>query len=386
MMNNAVGIIEAILIGLIAIYSVRMVSTYLVCQSFFSSHDCSDRILGDAPGISVIKSIWGLDAGSPDNYRSFCEQEYPGQYEIIFCAENRDDPSIPMIRQVISEYPEKDIRLVFSDPNDERYFGKIKNMNTGLHASKYEAIVFSDSDVSVSKQFLWKMAGCLKDPNAGLVYCPPFSVGAMDWKAAMLNMAVNENTMNIILLHMLGLGAEAVGTTMALRSKVIQEIGGLEQFGRQVTDDLPLARAVHKSGYNIHLLKEPAMVYHHHDTFGGWWKHMVRWLVMIRRYMPVAPYAGIIDMPLLLCLLFLCVSSNAHSGILLFCVLIFRLGYSALIHAKFVHDKKFMRFIWVVPVMDLLKLPLLIHSFLTNRIEWRGRKIYVTRNGNIRNT
>ena len=384
-MNSAGFIIETILAGLIALYLVRITITYLVCQSFFSGHDDPDPTMRYEPRVSVIKPIWGLDENALDNFRSFCEQDYPNRYEIIFCAENRNDPSIPVIQKVIGEYPEKEILLAFSDPDDKRWFGKVKNMIAGLRESKYEVLLFSDSDVSVPKTFIRQMTGSLKDPETGLAYCPPFSSGARDWKAAMLNMAVNENTMNIILLHRLGTSADAVGTTMAVRREVIEEVGGLEPIGRQVTDDLPLARAIRRKGYKIHLLHEPARVYHPHDTFIGWWKHMVRWMVMIRRYMPAAAYTGISDMPLLLSLLYWGIAKNMPAGVILTGgVLLVRLGYSALIHMKFVHDKEFCRHIWAIPLLELLKLPLLIRSYLTNRIEWRGRKMYVNRNGTVR--
>ena len=345
-MNQPALIMEIILAGLIALYVVRITITFVVCQSFFSSRDGSDASMDHTIRVSVIKPIWGLDENALDNFRSFCEQDYPGPYEIIFCAENRNDPCIPVIRKVIRAYPGKDIRLTFSDPEDKRWFGKVKNMIAGLDESKYEVIVFSDSDVSVSNTFIRQVAGSLMDRETGLVYCPPVSSGARDWKAAMLNMAVNENTMNVILLHRLGTSAEAVGTTMALRREVIEKVGGLEPIGRQVTDDLPLARAVHKQGYKIRLLNEPVRVFHPHDTFTGWWKHMVRWMVMIRRYMPLTAWAGILDMPLLLSLVFWGIARNVPAGIVLTgTVLLVRLCYTVLVHRIFLQENLLLLFL-----------------------------------------
>lgn len=377
-------IFEVILLGLIGIYFIRMIITYYMGRFFLTRRNCPEPFFNHAPGISVIKPVWGLDAGTPDNFRSFCDQDYSQDYEIIFCAENPNDPSIPFIKKIMHEYPEKDIRLVFSDPNDRSHFGKIKNMISGLRESKHELLIFSDSDVRVSKTYFRRIVGYLKDRSIGLVYSPPFLTGAENWKAAMLNMAANENTLNIILLHMIGMRAVAVGTTMAIPRKVVEDIGGIEQFGRQVTDDLPLARAVHKKGYSIQLLKEPVWVLHPEDTFAQWWKHMVRWLVMIRRYIPLAVYAGFLDMPLFISLLYFIISQNITAGVVLAgSVLIFRFVFITLIHIRLVNDKGIMRFIWAIPVMDLLKLPLLIHSIMTNKIEWRTRKIYVNPDGSV---
>ncbi|MBN2480357.1 MAG: glycosyltransferase [Bacteroidales bacterium] len=385
MANSSITVLEGVLIGLIGLYFVRIIITYVISQYYFAQNLCPDSSGYYTPKISVIKSIWGLDDYALDNFRSFCEQDYPNDYEIVFCVENRTDPAIPLISKVISEYPERDIRLIFSDPEDRRRFGKIKNMIAGLMESKYEVIMFSDSDVHAPKTFIRKSVRCFNNPKTGLAFNPPLAEGAEDWTAAMLNMAVNENTINLALLYFFIKGFGAVGTTMTIRKKVIDEIGGLDQFGRQVTDDIPLARAIYKKGYGIHLLKEPARIYHPHDNFGEWWQHMVRWMVMIRRYKPCIVYlAFLTDLPFLLSILYLSISENTLFGLCLVCgVLFFRLGFSSLINLTFVRDKKFLKFIWAVPVMDLLKLPLFIHACFTNNIVWRGRKMRVNRDGSV---
>ncbi|MBN1158494.1 MAG: glycosyltransferase [Bacteroidales bacterium] len=385
MASSPVTVFEAILISLIGLYFVRITLTYVICRFYYVRDLCPDSSGDYTPEVSVIMSIRGLDENAPDNYLSFCEQEYSHMYETVFCVEDRTDPSIPLIRSVISKCPELDNRLVFSDSGNRTNFGKIKNMIAGLRESKYDVIVFSDSDVYAPKTFLRSSVRCLNNPKIGLVFHPPISRGAEDWKAAMLNMAVNENTMNITVLQFFGMGHGAVGTTMAMRKTVIDEIGGLDQFGRQIADDLSIARAIHKKGYKIHMDTEPARITHRHDSFRVWWEHIVRWLVIIRHYLPILIFAGFVfDMPLLLCIFFLIISEHIFTGVILILgVLFFRMGYLALINMKFVRDKSFRRFFWTIPVMDILRLPISIHACLTRKIIWRGRKIHVNRDGTV---
>src|SRR3712207_7069257 len=46
-----------------------------------------------SPPVSVIKPVKGVDQSASGNFRGFCEQDYPSDYEIVFCVEGRDDPA-----------------------------------------------------------------------------------------------------------------------------------------------------------------------------------------------------------------------------------------------------------------------------------------------------
>ena len=83
------------------------------------------------------------------------------------------------------------------------------------------------------------------------------------------------------------------------RKSSIEAIGGLDQFRRQIVDDLPLGLAMARHGYRIHLLKSPAPVVHRYNTFVGCWSHIHRWLVIIRHYYPVrARVMSVLDLGL----------------------------------------------------------------------------------------
>ena len=46
-----------------------------------------------APGVSILKSLKGLDPGMMDAFRSHCTQEYAGEYELLFGISSPDDPA-----------------------------------------------------------------------------------------------------------------------------------------------------------------------------------------------------------------------------------------------------------------------------------------------------
>jgi ceramide glucosyltransferase len=162
---------------------------------------------------------------------------------------------------------------------------------------------------------------------------------------------------------------------------VIEEIGGLEQFGLQVVDDLPLGRAIRNKGYRIHLLKQPARVVNRRYGFKRWWSHLHRWLVIIRHYWPNNFWiTSLVDLALWWVILRLALSLLRGDDIgldiyLLAAVLGTSVVAAAVTNVRFVRDQALWRYLWVVPLQELLRLPLVVYSRLTNEILWRGRTL-----------
>jgi hypothetical protein len=57
---------------------------------------------------------------------------------------------------------------------------------------------------------------------------------------------------------------------------------------------------------------------------------------------------------------------------------------AALTNVRFVRDQALWRYLWVVLFQELLRLPLVIYSRLTNEILWRGRRLGINSDCTVR--
>src|SRR3954447_13064305 len=65
-----------------------------------------------APGVSILKSLKGLDPGMLDAFRSHCRQNYAGEFELLFGVSSMDDPAAAAVTQLQAEFPDRTIRLI----------------------------------------------------------------------------------------------------------------------------------------------------------------------------------------------------------------------------------------------------------------------------------
>ena len=57
------------------------------------------------PAVSMLKPLHGTEAGMERNLASFFEQEYPGEWELLFCARQETDEGLQLARAVGQRYP-----------------------------------------------------------------------------------------------------------------------------------------------------------------------------------------------------------------------------------------------------------------------------------------
>jgi cellulose synthase/poly-beta-1,6-N-acetylglucosamine synthase-like glycosyltransferase len=201
--------------------------------------------------VTVIHPIKDLDFEFEKNLESWMKQNYKGQVQHIFSFQEPDDPAIKVVREIKERYPEKDITIIVN-PVMEGLNGKSSNMVNGLKLSKYDMVVFGDSDVRVKEDFLVKMVRPLTDEKVGITTCGQINIGGRDFWTRFFSFLQNSETDFMwAFFTKLGLDVGATGAAFGMRKKLLQDIGGLEAYGNSLLEDLHLGNTLYKMGYKL---------------------------------------------------------------------------------------------------------------------------------------
>ena len=78
----------------------------------------SSKLGQDAPGVSILRPLKGVDLELAENLRSSFEQRYP-KFEIIYSVARENDPAVSVVHQLMKEYPDVECRLIIGKRKSE---------------------------------------------------------------------------------------------------------------------------------------------------------------------------------------------------------------------------------------------------------------------------
>jgi len=208
----------------------------------------------DAPAISLIRPVCGLDNFADATLRSSFELNYPN-YELIFCVASARDPVVPTIKRLIVKYPHARVRLLIGD---ERISAnpKLNNCFKGWCAAAHEWIVLADSNVLMPPDYLTRLWNAWRD-DTGLVCSPPSGTAPQGFWAAVECAFLNTYEARWqYVADTIGLGF-AQGKTMFWRRSVLEHAGGIRVLGLEPAEDAASTKVVRDSGLRVRLVDWP---------------------------------------------------------------------------------------------------------------------------------
>ena len=330
------------------------------------------------PAVSVLKPVHGMEPGLQANLTAFFEQDYPGDWELLFCARHENDAALRLVREISAKYLQVNVRILTTGeppwPN-----AKVYSLDKMVREAKHDVLVISDSDVWVAPNYLGEVAPPLVNPSAGVVTClyRGLPVGGIWARLEALGMSV-EMTSGVLIANMLEGMKFALGPTMATRKAVLEKIGGIAQFGDYCADDYVIGNladaAEYKNALSPHVIDHVVL----NRTWAASWAHQVRWMKSTRYSRPKGHFGSGLTFAVpfgILGLLGGLFAGHPAIGWALFAWSLFnRVIQSIAIGWGIVRDPRALTFCWLYPLRDLLGFFLWTASYGSNVIDWRGEK------------
>jgi ceramide glucosyltransferase len=336
------------------------------------------------PAVSILKPVKGIDEDSYDNFASFCRQDYAGDQQLVFAAASPDDSVIPVIRRLIADFPKQDISLVINPALHGPNY-KVSNLINAFPHARHDIIIICDSDITVAPDYLQSVVAHFCDRHVGLVTSLYRTSNVHGIATALEAIGFTaEMIPNVLVARQLEGLTFALGASMAVRREALLAIGGFETLAGYLADDYQLGNMVHHAGWRIAL--DPCFVESviKAENLMTVLSRQLRWSRTMRVSRPGGYLASGVTLPFPAALLATLLAPSAAVGVSAVALLYgVRLCVCTLFSRRFVRDGLFPRWLWLLPLRDMLAFFTWGLSFSGNRVEWRGSRFVLKRGGKI---
>lgn len=338
------------------------------------------------PPVTILKPICGLDRDIYENLASFCQQDYP-EYQIIFAVLESEDPSIEIVQKIIHYFPDLDIQLIIGDALASTTMGanrKVSNLVNAVTKAKYNILLIADSDIRVGKDYLQRVVQPLKVENVGVVTCLYRSL-AQGWVAILEAIGTaTEFQAGVLVGRQLEGVKFALGSTIVIRKIVLEAIGGFTAISDYLADDFQLGYLSTQAGYQVVLSDYVVEHILSTTTLTDSLKRLTRWARGIRVSRPWGYLGLICTYGTATSLLFLIVTGGSFlAWVVLVITWSVRLIAAWVIGVNILKDSQAKRFLWLVPIRDLISFGVWCYSFFGTQVEWRGKRFKLTKGGKL---
>ena len=330
--------------------------------------------------ISVLKPLKGLDAGLEENLRSFFQQSYAGDWEIVFAVRDADDPAVAIVEKLQAEFSAVASRLLVV--GDTTYANaKVWSLEKLCEAARHEVVVMADSDIRVDERMLAVVASeFAQDPKLGVATCPYRAVGGPSLWSETEALGMNtEFIAGVLVARMLEGMRFTLGPTVAARKAAIADAGGWAGLKNYLAEDFVLGQRVTAKGW--HSILSSYVVEHRigSEPMRVNFAHRLRWNRSTRRSRPLGYVGQLFTNPLPV-LLAVWPLTGFEAGFLGAALLLrFTVAFAA--QNGVLNDNPKPQQLYQLPLQDLLSFAFWVAGFFGNSIHWRGQKYRLHKDG-----
>lgn len=338
----------------------------------------------EAPGVTILKPVKGVDARMYPGLASHCVQQYAGPIEIIFGVNSLADEAVAQVARLRVEFPNVAIKLVECR---ERLGsnGKVSNLAQMVREAQFDHLIVNDSDIVVSPRYLEHVMAGFRKPNTGLVTAPYIgtALGGLWSRLEALGISTDFFAGVLTARQLEGGIRFGLGSTLATTKSALASIGGFEALANQLADDYELGARLAAKGYHIELAHEVVATSVPAYSLRGFCEHQLRWARSTRDSRR-AGYAGLGVTYVLPWALTTVIASGGElwSVTLLSLALLIRVAVALTVGVGVLRDGQVLRDFLLLPLRDAFGLWFWVWSYASDEVVWRGERFHL-RNGKL---
>ena len=329
------------------------------------------------PPVTILKPLHGDEPLLEDALASYCAQDYPA-FQIVFGLQDAADPALHVLRRLQARFPGVDMTIVV-DATPHGANRKIANLINMLPKARHDVLVIADSDIHAAPDYLDSLVSSLAGDGIGLVTTLYAGLPSSDGLTGQLGAAsINHAFLpGALLARALG-RQDCMGATMALTRSTLDLVGGLPALSNHLADDAVLGRLVRAKGLNIALAGTVPATTVPETQMPALFQHELRWARTIQSLVPAEFAMSAVQHPLFWSALAVGTSGGAAWAWLVFTAAWLLRGVAA-----WGIDRRLGLApglpIWCLPFRDLLSVTVILASYRTDRVAWRGQILRATR-------
>lgn len=337
----------------------------------------------EAPPVTVLKPVRGLEKNLKRNLRSACLQDYPC-YQVIYSVQEADDPALPVLKEIQAEFGAERVTVVVSDVQAGAN-GKINNLLGALSEARHDVLVMSDSDTLFGPDYIATMVAPLSDPQVGCVFTPFRVVEAQTWFEKMELLSMNADFIpDVVFADVTGAASACLGPSIAMRRSALEAIGGMQSLADFLVEDYELGRRFWTSGMKVGLVPYLIDVVVDLTRWQQWWGHQVYWDQNTRFARPGAFFATLLVRSIPFAMLYwLARGADLVGFSLLLGAVAIRLVTAAISLKRGFQDEEGLRSLAWLPLRDVVALLSWIQAFAKRTVVWRGVTYQLVGGGRI---
>ena len=262
---------------------------------------------------------------------------------------------------------------------------KVSNLAQMLTEARYDHLIVNDSDIRVETDYLRRVMEPLADLGVGMVTCLYRGVASATPGSRLEALGISTDFCpSVLVARQLEGGIRfGLGSTLAFRRAELEKIGGFTSFADYLADDYELGKRIAALGLTVKLSEVVVETYLPAYTLSEFFAHQLRWARGVRDAR-AGGYLGLVfTFGILWALLAVAASGGAFwSWIALVVTLLLRFAVAFTVGRKVLKDHQVLKYLWLIPVRDLIAAAVWMVSLVGDTVTWRGQRFQL-KNGKL---